>query len=313
MNYKKFALLSIFLSSYFNCSAISTIIPIENMQYFFTFINKFEPKINPDFGKSKADNPLILWDIDGTILVAQDNCLHPNNGDLFDEALIFHKDKFNDKRSLSDIKNEIMRQKRCKLTDLIIPQILQTAKALKYSSMILTSRGGLGESASKFMSQPGINTEAFLPIGMRKTTITRFNSRAKLSLAKNNCAAYAKDHILFCNGNPKNHCLHMFLEAYKSMANKIPATIIFIDDDINNIKTVQNTVSLFAQTYNVEIDFYGFYYTRWINVPIDEDIMHHQIEQFFQTKVWPNQEDIIAWMAQYDICCGNVFPDDLGA
>lgn len=93
--------------------------------------------------------------------------------------------------------------------------------------------------------------------------------------------------ILATDCTPKGTVLAAFLAYCKDDKNWTPSRVIFFDDKIENVESVEQALS------QTGIDFTGFHYDglNHITQHVDDEIVQHQIENVIAFKIWPSFED----------------------
>ena len=191
--------------------------------------------------KEGDKDTLVIFDVKSVLILPQ-----PKESDLLAEYSPGGREK---------LYSKILISSKAVLVDPNILNVLATIKAKKIKSIALTSgyTGRFGD----------IEKREDLRIQKLKEVGVNFNNsfpEIKPIIFKNIKNANPKHFPMFKEGIvftcrlPKGEVLQEFL----NQANFKPKKIIFVDNTLKNIKSVQE----FCQ--NAKIDFYGFYYT-WVN------------------------------------------------
>jgi hypothetical protein len=231
--------------------------------------------------KDADEHTLVIWDIDGVILIGQDRIFHSDNiySGLNQKYVEYICAKYKLTKLQSDrFLSQLLLLRTIKLVDDQLLNIIHDLKNRRIKAIALTqfATGPLGDIPS--IADWRINE-------LKKLGIIfdfAFDDLIQLELNKlNKIKGYHplyKSGILFCERHPKGDVLGEFLDMIKWRPNKV----IFIEDKLENLKVVQ------AELRSRNISYVGLHYTESAKHPtaINDKVVKLQYEQVLANGIW---------------------------
>ncbi len=231
--------------------------------------------------KTIDQNTLVVWDVDGVLLTGVDRIFHSEN--IYNGLAHKYTDYIANKYKLNETKKELfisqlLLQRQAKLVDPNMLDIMQYLEQNNIPSIALTYffAGTLGKIKS--VADWRINELANLGVkfnyGFCKFDQIELNTLPKVS----SYYPLYKQGMLFCLQPNKGLVLKTFLE----QTNWVPLKVIFIDDKIDNLQSIQE--ELMAKN----IEFIGLHYTGALDLPIEinEKLVEFQHEYLMEHGEW---------------------------
>ncbi len=234
-----------------------------------------------DLLKTIDQNTLVVWNVDGVLLTGVDRIFHSEN--IHDGLAHKYTDYIANKYKLNETQKELfisqlLLQRQAKLVD---PKMLDIMQYLEYNnipSIALTYFfvGTLGKikSTADWRINELANFGVKFNYGFCKFDQIELNTLPKVG----EYYPLYKQGILFCLQPNKGLVLKTFLE----QINWVPLKVVFIDDKIGNLQSVQE--ELMAKN----IEFIGLHYTGALDLPreVDEKLVGFQHEYLMEHGEW---------------------------
>ena len=234
-----------------------------------------------DTVKTADQNTLVVWDVDGVLLTGVDRIFHSEN--LHNGLVHKYIDYIANRYKLNEAQKELFisqffLQRKAKLVDTKMLDIMHNLKHNNILSIALTYCfvGTLGKIKS--VADWRINELANLGIKFNYA-FCKFDQIELKTLPKvDEYYPLYKQGILFCLQPNKGQVLKAFLE----QRNWDPIKVIFIDDKIDNLESVQEEITM------KNIEFIGLHYTGALDLPraIDEKLVEFQYEYLMEHGEW---------------------------
>jgi hypothetical protein len=244
-------------------------------------------KIN-EITASLDKHTLVIWDVDGVLINGCDKIFHSEN--IYSGLNDFYLTDLQNKYSLSSEQRDILLsrlliQRQIKLVDEALPAIIHELKNRQIKCIALTqfAVGPFGEMK---------RTEDWRINELKKLSVEfdySFPELAEVALNKlnkhNNNAPLYKKGILFCNRHSKGNVLGAFLDILKSQ----PKQIVFIDDKLDSLESVQHELT------KRKIDYIGLHYTAALDMSseINDSVVKFQFDYFKTDGLWLNDQEAL--------------------
>lgn len=226
-------------------------------------------------------NTLVIWDVDGVFIIGTDRIFHSEN--LYDGLVTQYVDYIVNKYALNKEKKElfisqILIHRPIRLVDNTMINLMQDLRTNKIKTIALTHCfvGTLGNIKNVAdwrideLSKLGINFDfAFQDINeIELNNLDQVDGYYPLY----------KQGVLFCLKQAKGEALIALLEQIKWD----PKKIVFIDDKIFNLESVQ------AELKQKNIDFIGLHYVGALDLPkdINDKVVKFQYEYLMEQGKW---------------------------
>lgn len=226
-------------------------------------------------------NSLVVWDVDGVLINGVDRIFHSENihDGLANKYIDYIASKYKLNQDQKELfVSELFIQRKAELVDTKILDIMQSLQSNNIPSIALTCCfvGSLGKIKS--VANWRINELAKLGVNFN------FNfchlDKIKLNTLPKVGKYYPlyKQGILFCLQSNKGQVLRTFLEKI----NWVPTKVVFIDDKINNLQSVQEELKI------KNIQYIGLHYTGALSLPreIDTKLVKFQYEYLMEHGEW---------------------------
>ncbi len=233
--------------------------------------------------KKVDEKALVVFDIDNTLIIPSDMILRQNAKPLVKKILEkLREDKSSTphyKFSREYLKSKVLKSMKVELVDPKITKIIQDLNERGIQTMALTNSTTGNFGGIKRLENLRINQLATVNIDFKKS----FVKYSTPSFSDSNNSCLFKDGILFTAKQPKGKLLAAFL---KKM-NLKPSKVIFIDDNIKFIESVENEMK------NEGIDTLCFHYTQVRMLPfrVDEKIAEFQLRNLREHSEWISDEE----------------------
>jgi Protein of unknown function (DUF2608) len=238
--------------------------------------------------KKVDQNTLVIWDVDGVLLIGADRILHSEN--IHDGLVHKYTDYIANKYKLNQTEIELFTsklliQRKPQLVDTKVLDIMQHLESNNIYSIALTYCyvGALGEIKS--FADYRINELA--KIGAKLNGAFCNYDTIELNTLPKVSGYYLlwKQGILFCLEPNKGKVLVALL----GMVDWHPIKVIFIDDKIGNLQSVQEELK------EKNIQFIGFHYTGALNLPrkINEKLVEFQYEYLIKYDKWLSDQQAL--------------------
>lgn len=235
--------------------------------------------------KESDEHTLVIWDVDGVLLIGRDRIFHSENihSGLNYKYVDHIKNKYNlTSEQENSFISRILLQRRVFLIDEAILNIINELKSKDIRTIALTqfSVGPFGD----IKRIEDWRVEELNELGIKFDS--SFKGLAQIDLDKlpkfNSSHPLYKHGVLFCNRSDKGKVLGAFLDITYSKIQWRPNKIIFIDDKIESLKVVRNELT------QRNIDFIGLHYTAALDFPytVDDRIVKFQFEYAKQKDEW---------------------------
>jgi hypothetical protein len=238
---------------------------------------------------SSIDNAtLVIWDVDGVLINGCDKIFHSEN--IYSGLNDFYVTDIQNKYSLSPEQrniflSQLLLQRSIRLVDKSLPAIIQVLKNKQIKNIALTqfAVGPFGEIKC---------TEDWRIDELKKLSIEfdySFPGLTEVALNKlvkyNSTTPLYKKGILFCNRHSKGDVLGAFLDTLKWQ----PTQILFIDDKIESLESVQHELK------KRKMNYLGLHYTAALNFSseINENLVKFQFEYFKTNGIWLNDQEAL--------------------
>lgn len=235
--------------------------------------------------KEVDDHTLVVWDVDGVLLIGKDRIFHSQNihSGLNEQYVNDIADKygltFAQRHKLT---SQLLKQRSIQLVDNELPGIIEDLKTRNIKTIALTQFAvgpfGIISRVEDWrigeLSQLGIKFDSAFK-GLNKIEL---QDLGKLNVYH----PLYKQGILFCNRHDKGSVLGAFLDVIEWKPNKI----VFIDDKKESLEAVE------VELKRRNIDFIGLYYTVALDFPseIDDRVVKLQFEYAMQHGIWLNDQ-----------------------
>jgi hypothetical protein len=226
-------------------------------------------------------NTLVIWDVDGVFIIGTDRIFHSEN--LCDGLVAKYVDYIVNKYALNKEKKEwfisqILMHRPIRLVDNTMIDLMQELRTNKIKTIALTHCfvGTLGNIKNVAdwrideLSKLGINFD----LAFQDVNEIELNN---LDQVDGYYPLY-KQGVLFCLKEAKGEALGALLEQIKWY----PKKIVFIDDKIFNLESVQ------AELKQKNIDFIGLHYVGALDLPkdINDKVVKFQYEYLMEQGKW---------------------------
>lgn len=217
---------------------------------------------------------LVLFDVDGTLIVPNDAILKPKGKNLFKQLITGHVNR--------DLFREIRLKAPHSLVDSRLNALVQKLQAKKIPVLAFTA----APAKINDTEQPGdwrVNELYRFGFDFQST----FPNSVVLDFPKNsdlNSFPMFKSGVLFSSFHPKGEVLLMFLELIKLNPDKV----IFIDDEFEHVRSVMTSLEKYGITCQ------GIHFTAVEQVPCSIDIeqARFQINYFIEHDLWLNDNEV---------------------
>lgn len=238
-------------------------------------------KIIEEF-QTADENTLVVFDVDFTLIVPKDTILRPCGEKLFMEYLKKVHSKLGTEQT-DYLTSKCMLQIQTELVNPLLPEIIEFLQQKNIKTIALTALrpGSLGVIPSledwryQDLKGKGFDFSQAFP----EYPYLRFNFFNENDL---DYQATFKDGILYSGKIPKGQVL----SAFSKMIGWTPSKVIFIDDRIHFIESVEKEMS------EMGIETCCFYYREAECLPcgIDEEIADFQFRHLLEKHVWLSDE-----------------------
>lgn len=266
--YLFFGLLSIFHFSW------GVIIPVHDLVQF------------EQMALSLSENDLVLWDVDYTLILPKDRVLRYCNRQVY---LRLIREILNnpdilpwDKYPENYLSSKRLLTSKHMLIDTRSPELVSALQSKKIKTIALTAAG-----TGPFGIIPSLEDwriKDLLGLGFDFTpAFSQIKCLLFPEFDPHDSPPLFKEGILFSSAYPKGGILALFLQKI----NWKPKKVIFIDDCLNFIKSVELAMK------NAGIDFIGYYYMAADKLPseVDEKVGEYQFLHFAQYGEWLSDEE----------------------
>ncbi len=262
---------------------------IDNNNPTFSIYSPVKTNIVSEIVKDSDDHTLVIWDVDGVLLIGSDRIFHSENihSGLNNEYVDYMKNKYDLTPEQRDkFISQLISKRPVELVDKIIPNIMRDLKARHIKTIALTQYavGPIGDIKSiedwriDELDKLGIKFDlAFKKLDqIELQKLPSFNGHHPLF----------KHGILFCNRSAKGDVLGSFLDIVESITEWKPNKIIFIDDKMESLELVQ------VELKRRNIAFIGLHYSVALDFPteVDDKIVKLQYEHVMQNGIWLNDQ-----------------------
>lgn len=233
--------------------------------------------------KKIDDKALVVFDVDNTIIIPSDIILRKNAKPLVKKILTSLKeDKSSSphyKYSQKYLKSKVLKSIKFELVDPKFPKIIQDLNEREIATIALSNSKTGSFGGIKKLENLRINHLASVNIDFKKS----FSKFATPVFDDINSSCLFKDGVLFTAKAPKGKVLAAFL---KKM-NVKPSKILFIDDNLEFVKSVDEEMN------RLGIDALCFYYTQAKMLPFrpDEKIAEYQLRNLRDYSEWVSDEE----------------------
>lgn len=248
--------LCIFLALIFNSLFSGEIITTNN----FSLIEKEATQLDA--------SSLMLFDVDGTLIIPKDAILNPKGRTLFNELIASYRDR--------DLFREIRMQASHALVNGRSIHLMHKLQNAQIPVIAFTA----APSVVKGVEEAGIwRVHELKRYGLDFSLA--FPKWESLTLPKNENYPYApmfKLGVLYSSFHPKGDILALFL---KQIALK-PKKVIFVDDEFEHVQSVVTCLD------KEDIPCVGIYYTAANEIPcnVNKDLAQFQINYFIEHAIW---------------------------
>lgn len=264
-------------------------------------IDRFRPVLDKieQLHKMGEKDVMVVLDLDETIIVPIDPCLHIGHSKMFKEKLNLFSNLFKDSRSVDALMDEIIIQMLYNITDPLIPQIIKKIKEYGFKAIIISAcRAGCIGRANKKVEDVRLDHLNYVLNGGGSSEKVKFgpyftncSNLDKYFCGHNNGILFYKD-IILSNELPKGEAWWNFLWLVNLDFEYIPSSVIFVDNLAQNVVGMRKEVAKAKSIIGKEINFYGFEYICCNKPPeIDLEKMEYQLIQFFARGEWVNCND----------------------
>lgn len=231
--------------------------------------------------KEADDKSLIIWDVDGVLLIGKDKIFHSENiySGLNQQHVEYIEKKFNLTSEQTDkFLSQLLLQRQIELVDNDLLNIMHELKSKNIKTIALTqfATGPLGDIKNiadwriNELNQLGIKFDLAFEnlVQIEIDNLTKINGHYPLY----------KHGVLFCERHSKGAVLGAFLDIISWKPNKV----IFIDDKLEYLKMVQ------VELKKRNIDFIGVHYIEALDYPyeVDDILVKFQYDYAMRNGIW---------------------------
>ncbi len=247
-------------------------------------------KLKDLFNLTNNNDVLVIFDVDDVLITpsSEDNLRQPYRNQLLQSIL-----KRITPEEFELLKSSIFLNTKQVLVELKIIDIFGHLKSHKIPAIALTTMGtgkfGIIKKMHDFrfkqLNSVNLSFKCLTPLGDEHIMLelAKINKRFLDLNCKGN--PMLKSGIIFTSGLDKGMVLEYILKKY----NYYPKTIIFIDDLIENVKSLQQIC------FKLNIDFYGFHYRAASLIPlpnIDENLEKLRFAILEKEFTWLNYDKL---------------------
>lgn len=230
----------------------------------------------------KADkDTMVLLDISGVLIIAKDKVFHPKYKDISKKLISEFKSSTSSEEEFLSIWSKLLAQHESQLIDHRIVPTVNKLKERNIQTFILTNcfTGKIGDIA-KF--------EDLKILNLKKLGIDLQNDFTHVNFQHSKEDEFIpmfKSGIIFCAFKSKGEVFKEFLSHFKLQ----PKKIIFVDDKLKNLKSVQKIAD------NMKIEFLGIEYkgAKDLKVePLDLEKAKFQFDTLKEKHIWLSDEEV---------------------